>query len=84
MQNQNTSKKDAIINIHIKLNSCKDSSITKSVFKGFQHLAHRFCSEKYIKEETLFFIYTFVNNGNRKTLLENLFKDYHNAKKERQ
>ena len=47
-------QKDAITNINIKPNSCIDPSITKSVLKGFVHRTHTICSEKYIKEETLF------------------------------
>ena len=47
-------RKDAIINIYIKPNLCRDPRITNSVFKGFLHRAHTVCSEKYIKEETEF------------------------------
>ena len=46
--------KHGIANIHIKPNSLLDPSITKSVFKGFLYRAHTVCSEKYIKEETVF------------------------------
>ena len=39
------------------------------------------CSEKYIKEETQFLIDIFVENGNNRTFLENLVKDYNVKKK---
>ena len=50
----NVHHKKAITNIHIKLTSCIDPNIIKSVFKGFLHRADSICSEKYIKEEKKF------------------------------
>ena len=44
-------QKDAITNIHTKPNSCIDSSITKSVFKGFLPRAHTICSAKNISRK---------------------------------
>ena len=58
-------QKDAIRNIYIKPNSCIDPSITNSVFKGFLYRAHTICSEKFIKEEILFLVNMFVENGHR-------------------
>ena len=69
-------RKDAITNIRIKPNSCIDPSINKSVFKGFLHQAHTICSEKLIKEEIQFLVNMFVENGDKRTFLEVLVKDY--------
>ena len=74
-------RKDAITNIHIKPNSCIDPSITKSVFKGFLHLGHKGCSEKYTMEETQFLIDIFVENRHMRTFPENLVKNYNVKKK---
>ena len=62
--------------MHIRPNSGIDSSITKSVFTVFLHGAHTVCSEKYIMEETQFSVGVFVENGHKRTFLENLVKDY--------
>ena len=65
-------RKKVITNIHIRTTSCIDPNIIKSVFKGFLHKAHSICSEKYIKEEAIFSIDMFVENGHNKQLLKNL------------
>ena len=61
--------------------SCVDRTITKSVFKGFLYWAHKVCSGKYIKEETRFLIDMFVENGHKRTLIENLVKYYNTKRK---
>ena len=50
-------------------------SITKSAFKGFLHRTRTICSEKYINEETQFLTDMFVENGHKRTFLENLVKN---------
>ena len=72
-------RKNAITNIHIKLKSCIDPNIIKSVFKGFLHRAHSICSETYIKEEK-FLIDMFVETGHNKQLLKNLVIQYNDKK----
>ena len=49
--------------------------MAKSVFKAFLHQTHTICSEKYIKDETQFLIDMFVENGDKRTFLENLIKN---------
>ena len=53
-------RKNAITNMNIKLNSCVNPSITKSVFI---HRVHTVCPEKCIKEETQILVDMFVENG---------------------
>ena len=55
--------------IHIKPNSCINPSITKSVFKGFLHQAHKICSEKYIQGEIQLLTEIFVENEHKRTFL---------------
>ena len=73
-------RKNAITNIHIKLTSCIDPNIIKSVFKGFLHRSHSICSEKYIKEEEKFLIDMFVENGHNKQLLKKLSNEIQQQK----
>ena len=58
-----------------------NSSIVKSIFKGFPHRPGTICSLKYIKKETQFSIDIFVENEHKRTFLENLVKNYNVKKK---
>ena len=71
--------KTAITNIHIKSTLWIDPNI-RSLFKGFLHITHSVCSEKYIKEEEKFLIGMFIENGHTKQLLKNLVTKYNNKK----
>ena len=68
-------QKDTVTNIYTKPKPCIDPTMAKSVFKAFLNQTHTICSEKYIKDETQFLIDMFVENGHKRTFLENLIKN---------
>ena len=65
----NTSNKKDKFKVHRKDTI---TSITKSIFKGVLYRAPTLYSENYIKEEIQFLLDMLVENGHKRTSLENL------------
>ena len=59
----NIFRKNAITNVQVKTESCRDLVIQKGIFRGFIHRVFSICSKKHLNEEIDFLKKIFVQNG---------------------
>ena len=68
-------RKNAITNVQVKPNSSHDPTVLKGIFKGFVYRALTICSEKYIENELMFLVDTFVENGYQRDNLQKMINE---------